>query len=58
MFDKTGTLTSGAPRLVDREAIDPELLAIAAAMAAHSRHPYSQAIAAEGRAPRCSAPSR
>jgi Cu2+-exporting ATPase len=50
VFDKTGTLTNGVPDLADRSSIDPELLAVAAAMAAHSRHPYSQAIAAEGRA--------
>ncbi len=50
VFDKTGTLTKGVPDLADRGAIDPDLLAIAAAMAAHSRHPYAQAIAAEGRA--------
>jgi Cu2+-exporting ATPase len=50
VFDKTGTLTKGVPDLVDRGAIDPELLAIAAEMAAQSRHPYAQAIAAEGRA--------
>jgi Cu2+-exporting ATPase len=50
VFDKTGTLTKGAPDLADRGAIDPEPLAIAAAMAARSRHPYAQAIAAEGRA--------
>jgi Cu2+-exporting ATPase len=48
VFDKTGTLTSGTPRLIDG-AIDPDLLAIAAAMAAGSHHPYSRAIAAEGR---------
>jgi len=50
VFDKTGTLTSGVPELADRGVIDPDLLAVAAAMAAHSRHPYSQAIAAEGQA--------
>lgn len=50
VFDKTGTLTRGVPDLADRGAIDPDLLAVAAAMAAHSRHPYAQAIAAEGRA--------
>jgi len=44
VFDKTGTLTAGVPRLVDRP-IDADLLAIAAAMASRSRHPYAQAIA-------------
>jgi len=50
VFDKTGTLTNGVPDLADRRSIDPELLAVAATMATHSRHPYSQAIAAEGHA--------
>src|SRR5688572_30736568 len=50
VFDKTGTLTKGVPDLAHRDGIDPNLLAIAAAMAANSRHPYAQAIAAEGRA--------
>lgn len=49
VFDKTGTLTSGVPRLVGG-GTDSDLLAIAAAMAAASHHPYSRAIAAEGRA--------
>jgi P-type Cu2+ transporter len=48
VFDKTGTLTSGTPRLVDGDDLPPRALAIAAAMAALSRHPYSQAIVAEG----------
>ena len=42
IFDKTGTLTLGEPRLVDGGAIDPDALALAAAIAAHSRHPYSR----------------
>ena len=41
VFDKTGTLTLGEPRLVDGGAIDPDALALAAAIASHSRHPYS-----------------
>ena len=50
VFDKTGTLTKGTPKLLeDGEVGDPRALAIAVAMAAHSRHPYSQAIAAAGR---------
>jgi len=48
VFDKTGTLTEATPTLVD-EGCAPELLGVAAAMAAQSRHPYSQAIAAAGR---------
>jgi Cu2+-exporting ATPase len=46
VFDKTGTLTQGQPRLLDANAIDPAAFNIAAAMAAHSRHPYSRALAA------------
>lgn len=46
VFDKTGTLTLGNPRLIDAGAIDPQTLAIAAAIASHSRHPYSRALAA------------
>jgi Cu2+-exporting ATPase len=47
-FDKTGTLTLGKPRLLDTDKLDPEALAIAAALASHSRHPLSQALAAAG----------
>jgi P-type Cu2+ transporter len=46
VFDKTGTLTSGQVQLIDVDAIDPATLALAAAIATHSRHPYSLAIAA------------
>ncbi|WP_027168926.1 cation-translocating P-type ATPase [Mesorhizobium sp. WSM3224] len=45
-FDKTGTLTLGRPRLVNAPSIDKALLAIAAELATHSRHPFSKAIAA------------
>lgn len=48
VFDKTGTLTLDQPRLVGD--YDPTALALAAGLALHSRHPYSQAIAAAGRA--------
>jgi Cu2+-exporting ATPase len=50
IFDKTGTLTLETPRLLDGETIDQRALAIAAAMAAHSRHPYSIGLVAAGRA--------
>jgi Cu2+-exporting ATPase len=55
VFDKTGTLTRGVPKLVDADGIAAESLAVAAAMASRSRHPYSQAIAAEGQRRRISA---
>ncbi|CAH1651631.1 MULTISPECIES: cation-translocating P-type ATPase [unclassified Chelatococcus] len=45
-FDKTGTLTLGRPRLLGKEAVDPQALAIAAALGTRSNHPYSRAIAA------------
>lgn len=45
LFDKTGTLTVGAPRLLNAGTIPARALAISAAMAAHSRHPLSKAIA-------------
>jgi Cu2+-exporting ATPase len=49
IFDKTGTLTSGTPQLLEGDTVDRRILGIAAAMAAHSRHPYSLALAAAGR---------
>ena len=45
VFDKTGTLTVGTPRLAKTETVDPAALRIAAAIAAHSGHPYSRALA-------------
>jgi len=45
VFDKTGTLTLGQPRLTGTHRISPRHLEIAAALASHSRHPLSQAIA-------------
>ncbi|MBX3570159.1 MAG: cadmium-translocating P-type ATPase [Rhizobiaceae bacterium] len=44
VFDKTGTLTLGSPRLANVDAIDGDHLAIAGALAAHSRHPAARAI--------------
>lgn len=44
VFDKTGTLTIGEPKLVADRQIDTSALAQAAALAAHSRHPYAKAI--------------
>jgi Cu2+-exporting ATPase len=50
VFDKTGTLTLGRPSVSGAEEFGPGALGIAAAIAAHSRHPYSAAIAAAGEA--------
>jgi Cu2+-exporting ATPase len=44
VFDKTGTLTLGQPRLCREDGADETLLAIAARVAAASRHPYAQAL--------------
>jgi Cu2+-exporting ATPase len=49
IFDKTGTLTKGMPSLVDAGRVDAQAFAIATAMAACSRHPYSLALATAGR---------
>jgi Cu2+-exporting ATPase len=46
VFDKTGTLTRGEPRLVHDPAVAPDIIAVAAAIASQSRHPYSRALAA------------
>ncbi|GHE33708.1 heavy metal translocating P-type ATPase [Vulcaniibacterium thermophilum] len=55
VFDKTGTLTVGQPEVVDMVVADgwtPErLLAIAAAVEAHSEHPLAQAILKRSGAP-------
>jgi Cu2+-exporting ATPase len=45
-FDKTGTLTLGRSRLANADDIAPATLALAGAIAAHSRHPLSKAIVA------------
>lgn len=50
VFDKTGTLTTGMPRLVNQAGIRADDLQLAAAIAAHSRHPLSRALAALDRA--------
>jgi Cu2+-exporting ATPase len=44
IFDKTGTLTVGRPRPTATGDTGPNMLALAAALASHSRHPYSQAL--------------
>ncbi|MCR4269305.1 heavy metal translocating P-type ATPase, partial [Nitratireductor sp. ZSWI3] len=44
VFDKTGTLTLGVPRLKNADQLGETTLALAAAVAAHSRHPFSRAI--------------
>ena len=44
VFDKTGTLTEPALGLVDTP--DPDMLRVAASLAASSRHPLSRALAA------------
>src|SRR5690606_3072745 len=46
IFDKTGTLTLGTPSLTNAREVDPAHLALASALAAHSRHPHSLALAA------------
>lgn len=49
VFDKTGTLTTGRMTLTDTGGIPPEDMQLAASLAAHSRHPYSRAVAAAWR---------
>ena len=46
VFDKTGTLTLGTPALIDRDAVPADALALAASLAAASRHPLLRALAA------------
>ena len=46
VLDKTGTLTRGAPTLADPEALDPDALRCAAALAGASRHPLARALRA------------
>jgi len=47
VFDKTGTLTLPAPRVVNADSIDAELLQIAARLALSSRHPLAVALSRE-----------
>ena len=52
VFDKTGTLTTGDFELVNKEHIAPDDFALAASMAAASKHPLSKAlVSAFGKAP-------
>ncbi|MGD1880597.1 MAG: heavy metal translocating P-type ATPase [Kiloniellaceae bacterium] len=44
VFDKTGTLTTGRPELQNRQQIPAADLALAAAIAAESRHPLARAL--------------
>ncbi len=44
IFDKTGTLTRGSLRLANGHDVAPAALALAAGLAAQSRHPLSRAI--------------
>ncbi len=46
VFDKTGTLTTGAPRVAGGAPADPGDRAAAKALALHSAHPASKAVAA------------
>ena len=50
VFDKTGTLTQGNPRLVNADRLDPTMLTLAGTIAAHSRHPFSRALASVAQA--------
>jgi Cu2+-exporting ATPase len=44
VFDKTGTLTTGTPRLINLDALPPEAVAAALALAQGSSHPLARAI--------------
>ncbi len=47
VFDKTGTLTLPEPRVANADAIDSDLLQMAARLALSSRHPLAAALARE-----------
>jgi Cu2+-exporting ATPase len=53
VFDKTGTLTLPEPRVINAQAVDPDLAAAAARLALASKHPLAAALArhAEIKAP-------
>lgn len=44
LFDKTGTLTLGKPELINKDDYNADDLQLAASLAAHSKHPLSQAL--------------
>lgn len=48
LFDKTGTLTLGQLELSNAAEVDAQNMSIASALASHSRHPASRAIARHG----------
>ena len=50
VFDKTGTLTLGRPEPIDDLPLSPSDLALAAGLAARSRHPLSRALLSAARA--------
>ncbi len=45
VFDKTGTLTLPEPTVLNRDAIGPDLMALAGRLALSSRHPLARAVA-------------
>ena len=48
VFDKTGVLTKGEPELINKHEVTEHDFLLAASMAAHSKHPLSRALAAQG----------
>ena len=51
VFDKTGTLTEPVLALADDPSRDPAALAVAASLAACSRHPLSRSLLAAAAGP-------